>query len=263
MAKMYRQHRNTIEMLDLNNKQKTYWDNASDYIYGLYNTKNAGKYVLSKVIKSIERLTTISRELRILEIGCSAGTTILELADKGFKNLFGVDFSTNAINQAKKNAQNRGHKVNLFCGNATEMNMFKNKSFDIIFSAGVMEHIPDLKTALTEQYRILRKGGYIYVQVPNKYCPWHMIGKKIRGIISKKKHFSMPPVFRTFSRQEVSKFLHDAGFLDLKNEIIGSVIPQCPDSLFPINRAIENTIDKIPGLKNIQAFTCVSGRKLS
>lgn len=43
---------------------------------------------------------------------------------------------------------------------------FKNNSYDLILCNHVLEHIPDHNKAISELYRILKKGGILIAQVP-------------------------------------------------------------------------------------------------
>lgn len=43
---------------------------------------------------------------------------------------------------------------------------FENEQFDVVFCNHVLEHIPDDHKALQELYRILKKGGIAFLQVP-------------------------------------------------------------------------------------------------
>lgn len=52
-------------------------------------------------------------------------------------------------------------------GDATAMN-FPNDSFDIIYCFHVLEHIPQYNKSLSEIHRVLRRGGVLYLGVPNK-----------------------------------------------------------------------------------------------
>lgn len=46
---------------------------------------------------------------------------------------------------------------------------FDNESFDIIFCNHVLEHIEDDKKAMSELYRVLKKGGFGIFQIPQDY----------------------------------------------------------------------------------------------
>lgn len=46
---------------------------------------------------------------------------------------------------------------------------FENDTFDLIICNHVLEHIPDDKKAMDELYRVMKKGGYGYFQVPIDY----------------------------------------------------------------------------------------------
>ncbi|MDX2479782.1 MAG: methyltransferase domain-containing protein [Desulfuromusa sp.] len=45
---------------------------------------------------------------------------------------------------------------------------FPNESFGVIICNHVLEHIPDDRKAMTELYRVLKKGGWASLQVPMK-----------------------------------------------------------------------------------------------
>ena len=42
---------------------------------------------------------------------------------------------------------------------------FKNASFEVVLSGGLLEHFPDPLPVLTEMVRILRPGGIFYADV--------------------------------------------------------------------------------------------------
>lgn len=46
---------------------------------------------------------------------------------------------------------------------------FENESFDIVFCNHVLEHIEDDKKAMSELYRVMKKGGWGIFQVPMKH----------------------------------------------------------------------------------------------
>lgn len=103
----------------------------------------------------------------ILEVGCNIGNQLGLLQRQGFKNLHGIEIYPQAVEQAKTHTKN----INIITGSAFDL-PYKEKYFDLVFTAGVLIHInPDnLKKAMSEIYRTSNKyiWGYEY------YSPKHV-----------------------------------------------------------------------------------------
>ena len=112
-------------------------------------------------IKAIFELTDVSREDRVLEIGCGAGN-ILEKAPKG--KLFGIDISLFILNKAK---QKLNERARLFQADAQNL-PFKDQAFTQILCSEVLEHLLDPLAALNEAARILGNQGVAIISVPNE-----------------------------------------------------------------------------------------------
>lgn len=56
-----------------------------------------------------------------------------------------------------------------YVANAIDLSMFENESVDQIYASHVLEHLScqEAGVALTEWYRVLKKGGKLFVSVPN------------------------------------------------------------------------------------------------
>ena len=91
---------------------------------------------------------------RVLEIECGVGTDSLEYA-KGGASIYGIDLTDSAIKITKR-------KFNLK-GNFKRMNAenlrFKDDSFDLVYSFGVLHHIPNIEQSIREIKRVLRDNG--------------------------------------------------------------------------------------------------------
>lgn len=99
----------------------------------------------------------------VLEIGyTTGGHSIFAFEKMGFKAT-GVDNFYGGIMQEKtlhKNcAQLIQSKVTFEIGDITKKTKMPKSSFDIIYSASVLEHIQDLKRAFLEMHRLLKPGG--------------------------------------------------------------------------------------------------------
>jgi len=93
----------------------------------------------------------------ILEVGCNYGLQLQLLQKQGFRNCYGIDIQRYAIEKAHKSAPD----LNVIYGSALDL-PFKDKYFDLVFTAGVLIHISpdDIRKAITEIYRVSKK--YIY-----------------------------------------------------------------------------------------------------
>jgi ubiquinone/menaquinone biosynthesis C-methylase UbiE len=100
----------------------------------------------------------------ILDVGCGEGFTLGKLKEHGIgKKHTGIDAAKDAIVLGKKENPN----LNLSIGDIYNLK-FKDKSFDLVISTEVLEHLADPKKALRELKRISKK--YVLLSVPNE--PW-------------------------------------------------------------------------------------------
>ena len=100
----------------------------------------------------------------ILDVGCGSGYSS-ELIIKEFqpKELFAFDIIPEEVELARQ----RGLSANLFVGDVTDTKLPSEK-FDAVFIFDVLHHVPQWRTALTEINRVLKSGGVLLVQEPNK-----------------------------------------------------------------------------------------------
>ncbi len=108
----------------------------------------------------------ISKNDKILDIGCGAGRTTINLYKNGYKNIIGLDLSSKLIEYAKDYATKNNLDIEFINGDATKLD-FESNMFDVvIFSYNGMQCIPGKKnrdSVLKEVYRVLKPGGlYIF-----------------------------------------------------------------------------------------------------
>lgn len=101
-----------------------------------------------------EFLAGISKDARILEVGCNVGNQLANLQKLGFNDLWGIEISEYALEIAKKQYD----KLNVVHASAFDI-PFKDGVFDLVFTSGVLIHISpkDLNKALDEIYRTAKK----------------------------------------------------------------------------------------------------------
>lgn len=111
-------------------------------------------YGVSRSDLSYRFLGQLPRDLRILEVGCSDGKKLAFLWELGFANLSGVDISKEAIADGRQ----ANPKFFLTEGAAQDLG-FKDGAFDLVFTNGLLVHIPtdELISVMAEMHRCTTK----------------------------------------------------------------------------------------------------------
>jgi ubiquinone/menaquinone biosynthesis C-methylase UbiE len=112
--------------------------------------------------KAIAKETNLTSQSKILEIGCGVGLLGEAIKDqiKTKKNhYYGLDLN---FDPALKESQKRG----LSPIEASAITLpFQDKSFDVIVSNDVFEHIDNAKELVKETYRVLKPGGRAFIAI--------------------------------------------------------------------------------------------------
>lgn len=108
----------------------------------------------------------IPKDACILDLCCGQGRHTLELARRGYTNLFGVDRSHYLISRAKRVARQQGLAVTFREGDARKPR-FPDSKFDLIYVAGnsfgYFESVDDDIVVLQELRRLLKPGGQLLI----------------------------------------------------------------------------------------------------
>lgn len=92
--------------------------------------------VFTSALPGDEILQKISRNARILDVGCGYGRCLRYLAKKGFSFLSGTDISSDLIAEAKKNVPAADLEVA-----DVEGDFMENREFEFIIIMGVIEYL--------------------------------------------------------------------------------------------------------------------------
>ena len=142
------------------------WD---DY-WGQYSVSEAESYLISErdaVINThLDRIDAPRKT--ILEVGCGYGSNIRAIrARRADVECYALDNSEVAIEHL------RAEIPNATLGDCRQT-PFSEGMFDIIFSAGLMEHFRDEMPFLGEMKRILSDSGYLITFVPARFSLWQL-----------------------------------------------------------------------------------------
>ena len=105
------------------------------------------------------------KEKDILEIGCGSGFGAELLSQLNPKSYEGIDIMEEQIAIAEqKGLPNCKFQV----VDATDLSQFPDASKDLVVMFTILHHIPQWRDVLAECWRVLRDGGRIYVEEPNR-----------------------------------------------------------------------------------------------
>lgn len=104
------------------------------------------------------------RGMRILEVGAGTGRDSAALAAAG-ADVWTLDYSEESLRIMSSALE---HPVTIVCGDALAL-PFAAESFDLVFHQGLLEHFRNPADLLSENHRILRPGGYVLVDVPQRF----------------------------------------------------------------------------------------------
>lgn len=136
-----------------------------------FNNKHEVTSLLNKNLRVLNRnfwkyfSKNVSYKSNILDIGCGYGSFLFFLKSHGYKNVYGVDLSTEEIKLCKE----MFGSYKLYCEDAFEYVRKTKKKFDVIYLSHVIEHIEKDKLLdfLNNIRKILSKNGLLILVAPN------------------------------------------------------------------------------------------------
>jgi SAM-dependent methyltransferase len=104
---------------------------------------------------------------RILDFGCGTGRHVIYFAKKGF-DVYGFDASETAIERAREVLKSENLFADLRVWDMTKPLPYETGFFDAVLVLKVMHHtyMDNIKRIVKEINRVLKKGGFLFLQVP-------------------------------------------------------------------------------------------------
>lgn len=165
------------------------------------------------VIDFVERY--VKKDHFILDNGCGNGRCISS------KNTIGLDYSRSLLKEVKQ------ENLGLVRGDITLL-PFKDKSFDIIFSVGVIHHLRTHESrlrSLKEAVRVLKDEGKIYLSIWSRDVAEQKKFSKVEGglpnefFASWRGDESIRRYYYLFDDQELKEICIEAGFEILEKRV--------------------------------------------
>lgn len=158
-----------------------------------------------RVLRNLVEVTEL-RGKRVLEVGAGTGRDSFGMVARG-ASVFMLDYSMNSLQIIRDVASEERIDVSPVGGNAFSV-PFLDGTFDIVFHQGLLEHFREKEAMnlLKENVRVLKKGGILLVDVPQRY---HVYTVMKHILIAMDKWFAGWE--REFSLPELDKLLRSLG----------------------------------------------------
>lgn len=135
----------------------------------------------------------------VLEVGCGIGLDSAVMARRGL-HVTGMDLTHVGARTAGARAEAHGWNARYLCGNG-EMLPFRDRTFDYVYSFGVMHHASDTQRCIDEAHRVLRDGGEALIMLYHRHSLNEAVHRLLR--VPFEERDELCPVVRRFTKDEV------------------------------------------------------------
>jgi len=146
---------------------EAFWSEAGDL--SLADVYDNGGRILREVFQAAD-----PQGMRVLEVGAGTGRDSLALAAAGAE-VVTLDYAPKSLGLIRDAAEAADAQVHVVGGDGLGL-PFADGSFDLVFHQGLLEHFRDPMPLLRENVRVLKEGGLLLVDVPQRYH-YYTVGK--------------------------------------------------------------------------------------
>lgn len=138
------------------NLNKESWEKSAERFFGRAALPDYGPFSPSE--EQLKLFGDIS-DLKVLDIGCGSGHSLLFMGSQGAEELWGLDLTTKQIETATNLLSSQQAKVSLFESPMEENPGLPSNYFDIVYSIYALGWTVDLQSTLSNIYTYLKPGG--------------------------------------------------------------------------------------------------------
>jgi ubiquinone/menaquinone biosynthesis C-methylase UbiE len=162
-----------------------------------------------KRIEDIQQKFSLPKNATVLDIGASSGEFLVAATERGLQAM-GVEPSADGV----KSGLAKG--LNMVQSPAEQL-PFADETFDLVHSNHVFEHLANPQQSANEAFRVLKKGGVIFIEVPNQFDNIQFFRDRIMGRINvRERNVRSIHHFYFFSQKTLQHLLERAGFNQVK-----------------------------------------------
>jgi len=132
-------------------------------------TRHRFETVRQKIIKLARAEGRLKPPLKMVDVGCGAGTQSMIWASAG-EYVSGIDINAQLIEVARQRAAGSDLKIQFDVGSATAL-PYETGAYDVCLLPELLEHVQDWERCLNEAIRVLKPGGILFLSTTNYLCP--------------------------------------------------------------------------------------------
>ncbi len=213
----------------------------------------AGQRRYDNKFNKFKSFCEIKKGYKVLEIGSGDGEFTSRLVSIK-ANIVATDITPEVIKRGRQMVKNPNVKFSI---DDAESMKFSGNSFDIVCGVSILHHV-NTKKALTEAFRILKKGGQIFFTEPNLLNPHVFLGLHV-PMFRKRMEFSDNET--ALIRWQVKDMLRRIGFKEVVVKNYDFLHPKTPARFINLAQNLSNILDDMPVVKEISGSLIIWAKK--
>lgn len=215
---------------------KTQWDNI--YLHGkiprIPDTKSwLGRQIYTTINKHFKKVKT----KKFIEAGCAPGEYGVYFAKSFGYEIFGFDYSREGVLLTKSNWNMLNIKGDVVEADVYNLPDYYQNYFDVVFSAGFIEHFKDPQEIINIFHSLLKENGLIVTIIPNT-C--NCLNSSLKKTFANHDYIKMKKTHIPIDFDDLLKYHSNYKILCAKR-IVGFF----PDSIFSYNNVLSKIAKKI------------------
>ncbi len=158
----------------------------------------------------------VSRNSTVVEIGSSTVHRTIDLS-KYCRNLIGIEKLPERIPNGLSFSRNNVRIINSDWHKLSEV--VPPNSVDVVVASHVIEHVKDDVGCLNETFKVLKQGGCLLFNTPNR----KRLTRSIIELFAGEREFPYWEHMREYTRSDLEKLINNSKFSKNKTKIVGIV----------------------------------------